>query len=74
MGKHSPNGDGLFEILWLDSNEAARYLRTCPQQIRNWVYQKKLKAYKLFGKKKLLFKKSDLDALLKPIGGEYGNS
>ena len=59
----------LFEnsIVWLSTKEAAHYLRTSAQQIRNWVYQGKIKSYKLG--RKLLFKRSDLDAALKLQGG-----
>jgi len=62
----SPN---LFfdNLIWLNSKEAAQYLRTSVQQIRNWVYQGKLRAYRLFGKK-LLFKRVDLDAAIRQIG------
>jgi excisionase family DNA binding protein len=48
---------------WLKTIEAAEYLRTSPKQIRKWVYQGKVKAYKLLGKS-LRFKKSELDLLL----------
>lgn len=51
-------------IRWLTTKEAAEYLRTSPRQIRNWVYQGKIKAYKLLGKS-LRFKVSDLDLLFK---------
>jgi excisionase family DNA binding protein len=51
-------------IRWLTTNEAAEYLRTSPRQIRNWVYQGRIKAYKLLGKS-LRFKVSELDLLFK---------
>lgn len=56
--------DSLFfeNSTWLKTNETAEYLRTSPKQIRNWVYQGRLKAYKLLGRS-LRFKKSDLDLL-----------
>ena len=50
-------------FIWLNTKEAAEYLRTTPKQMRNWVYQGKIKAYKLFAKS-LRFKKSELDLLL----------
>lgn len=54
----------LFEnFIWLNTNEAAEYLRTQPKQLRKWVYQGRVKAYKLLGKS-LRFKKSELDLLL----------
>ncbi|MBK9322390.1 MAG: helix-turn-helix domain-containing protein [Bdellovibrionaceae bacterium] len=49
---------------WLTTNEAAEYLRTTPNQIRNWVYQGKIRAYKLLGKS-LRFKPKELDLLHK---------
>ena len=49
---------------WFTTNEAAEYLRTSPNQIRNWVYQGKIKAYRLLGKS-LRFKPTDLDLLHK---------
>ncbi len=52
-----------LEIL-LTTKEAAEYLRTSPKQLRNWVYQGKVKAYKLLGKS-LRFKASELGLLIK---------
>ena len=51
----------------LTTKETAEYLRSTPKQIRKWVYQGKIKAYKLCGKS-LRFKKVELDLLLK--GGQ----
>jgi excisionase family DNA binding protein len=51
---------------WLRTEETAEYLRTSPAQIRNWVYQGRLKAYKLLGRS-LRFKKTDLDLLLEGV-------
>ncbi len=53
---------------WLTCKEAADYLRTKPKQIRNWVYQGKLRAHKLLGRK-LLFQLIDLDSLIVCQGG-----
>lgn len=47
---------------WLTTKEAAKYLRTSPNQVRNWVYQGKVRAYKLLGKS-LRFKSTELDFL-----------
>jgi excisionase family DNA binding protein len=52
---------------WLTTKEAAEYLRTTPKQIRKWVYQGKVKAFKLCGKS-LRYKLVDLELLLK--GGQ----
>jgi excisionase family DNA binding protein len=49
---------------WLTTIEAAEYLRTSPNQIRNWVYQGKIRAYRLLGKS-LRFRPSELDLLHK---------
>lgn len=54
-------------IKWLTTKEAAEYLRTTPKQIRKWVYQGKVKAFKLCGRS-LRFKLGDLDLLFK--GGQ----
>lgn len=51
----------LDEIL--TTKDTAEYLRSTPKQIRKWVYQGKIRAYKLCGKS-LRFKKSELDLLL----------
>lgn len=60
-----PQGPQLFDnFIWLNTKEAAEYLRSTPKQIRKWVYQGKIKAYKLLGKS-LRFKKTDLDLLFK---------
>lgn len=48
---------------WLKTDEAAEYLSTSPAQIRNWVSQGRLKAYKLLGYR-LRFRVSDLNLLL----------
>lgn len=55
---------------WLNTKDAAAYLRTTPNVVRKWVYQGKLQTYKLFDKS-LRFKRSDLDTLIE--GGRYGN-
>lgn len=53
----------FFEnCIWLNTEEAAEYLRTTPKQLRKWVYQGKVKAYKLLSKS-LRFKKTELDSL-----------
>lgn len=57
--------DLLFENLrWLNTQEAASYLRTTPKQLRKWVYQGKVKAYKLLTKS-LRFDRDELDLLIK---------
>lgn len=56
--------------IWLTTREAALYLCTSSTQIRNWVYQGKINFYRLLNRK-LLFKKSDLDSLIKKGGEEW---
>ena len=56
----------LFDNLWLNTKEAAVYLRTSPKQIRSWVYQGKIRAYKLLGRS-YRFRKQDLDLLVKGV-------
>ena len=67
VGKNQVNGSPdslLFDnSKWLKTKEAAEYLRTSPKQVRKWVYQGRVKAYKLLGKS-LRFKKTELDFLL----------
>lgn len=54
----------LNRIKWLTSKEAAFLLRTSEGQIRNWVWNGRLKAYRLGNR--LRFLRSDVEALLKP--------
>ncbi len=51
-------------IKWLTSKEAAFLLRTSEGQIRNWVWNGRLKAHRLGNR--LRFLRSDVEALLKP--------
>lgn len=61
----SQNSPRLFEnFIWLTTKEAAEYLRTSPNLLRKWVYQGRVRAYKLLGKS-LRFKKEELDLLFK---------
>lgn len=52
--------------IWLNTGEAAVFLRTTPKQIRKWSYQGKIKAYRLLGRS-LRFKRNELASLF--IGG-----
>ena len=53
----------LFDKLkWLDSKEAATYLRVSVGQLRNMVWQGRIKAYRLSSR--LRFLRSDLDWLM----------
>jgi len=54
-------------LRWLNTQEAASYLRTTPRQLRKWVYQGKVKAYKLLTKS-LRFDRKELDLLIE--GGQ----
>jgi excisionase family DNA binding protein len=51
-------------LKWMTSQEAALFLRVSVGQLRNLVYQKKIRFY-YFGTR-LRFLRSDLDRLLKP--------
>lgn len=54
----------LFENFWLNTKEAAQLLRTSPGQIRNLVWERKLKSFK-YGNR-LRFRRSDVEQLLRP--------
>lgn len=53
----------IENLRWLNTLEAASYLRTTPKQLRKWVYQGKVKAYKLLSKS-LRFDRKELDLLI----------
>jgi excisionase family DNA binding protein len=56
----------LFDKLkWMNSKEAATYIRVSVGQLRNMVWRGQLRAYHI-GKSRLRFLRSDLDRLLKP--------
>ena len=61
----------LSSLKWLKSAEAAEYLRIPVETLRNYVYRGQLARYKPHGR--LLFKRSDLDALIESSkkGGSY---
>ncbi|MCB0308781.1 MAG: M48 family metalloprotease [Bdellovibrionales bacterium] len=55
----------LFDKLkWMTTQEAAFYLRVSVGQVRNMVWRRQVKVYRL--QNRLRFLRSDLDALLKP--------
>ncbi len=61
------SSDLIFDnnnLKWMTSQEAALFLRVSVGQLRNLVYQKKIRFY-YFGTR-LRFLRSDLDRLLKP--------
>jgi excisionase family DNA binding protein len=53
-------------VEWLTSTEAAQHLKVKPRTLLLWVRQGKLKAYKLSGTKRHVwrFLRADLDAVL----------
>lgn len=55
----SDEATGLDRTKWLNSREAAAYLRTSVAQIRNMVHRGQLASYKPFGR--LLFKRTELE-------------
>ncbi|MBT4761079.1 MAG: helix-turn-helix domain-containing protein [Bdellovibrionaceae bacterium] len=57
------NSDLLFEkLIWMTTEEAARYLRKSANAIRIMVHKKILRARKF--RRRLYFKKDELDALI----------
>ncbi len=63
----------LFENrIWMNSGEAADYLRIIPNNLRLKVFRRQIKAYKLGTR--LMFKRTELDEHIKPLteGGLYG--
>lgn len=58
----SPVGVFFDNLIWLNSKEAAQFLRRSVGQIRNMVYRGQLKAKKFQGR--LLFKKNELHQLI----------
>lgn len=69
------NSNKFFEnLIWLNSNEAAEYLRISPENLRVMVYRGYIKPYKLRNRNR--FKRSELDRLLEASikkEGIYGN-
>ena len=67
----------LFDKLkWMTSKEAAFYIRVSVGQLRNMVFRRQVRAYRI--RNRLRFLRSDLDQLLKftnkPMEVVYGNS
>jgi excisionase family DNA binding protein len=54
-----------MEPTWLTSAEAAAYLRIAPRTLRRWVQLGRVKQYKPEGVQAPLFKREDLDAVMK---------
>jgi len=54
-----------MEPTWLTSAEAAAYLRIAPRTLRRWVQLGRVKRYKPEGIQAPLFKREDLDAVMK---------
>lgn len=64
QGLGSPNSDERFfdRLKWLNSEEAASYIRRSVGQLRNMVYRGQIRARKLQGR--LLFSRRELDRLI----------
>jgi excisionase family DNA binding protein len=59
----------LFDKLkWMNSEEAASYIRVSAGQLRNMVWRGQLKAYRL-GKNRLRFLRADLDRAITSQNG-----
>lgn len=59
------NETDRVEPVWMTTKEAAEHLRTTPKQIRNWVYQGRIKCYRILGHN-FRFRRGDLDAIVQP--------
>lgn len=60
---HSKKSEGFFEnLIWLNTEEAARYLRKSSNAIRILVHKKILRARRF--KRRLYFRKCELEQLL----------
>ena len=70
MGIPVRNGHQLLfdNLIWLDSKDAADYLRITANALRVMVCKGKLSAYKLG--RRLRFRKQDLDSLFMPLTTE----
>ncbi|MBY0471522.1 helix-turn-helix domain-containing protein [bacterium] len=62
MDEKNSNQDALEKAVWLNTQEAARYLRISPQALRNHVYRGDVPFYKF--RRSLRFKRTELDRLL----------
>jgi excisionase family DNA binding protein len=56
------------KLEWLTSREAALFLRVSVGQLRNMVWRRQVKFYKLG--RKLRFSRRDIEKLLRPAGME----
>lgn len=61
------------KLVWMNTVEAALYLRVTPQALRNRVYQGTIPHYKF--QRSLRFKRSELDRMLEEtrMGGTSGD-
>lgn len=57
-----------MKLEWLTSREAALFLRVSVGQLRNMVWRRQVKFYKLG--RKLRFSRRDIEKLLRPAGME----
>ncbi len=63
VGHKTCNSDRFFEnLIWMTTEEAARYLRKSANAIRILVHKKILKARKF--RRRLYFKKDELDVMI----------
>lgn len=60
----SPDGitGGHYSAAWLNTDQTAKFLGTTAQQVRNLVWQGRLRAHKPFGR--LLFSRAELERLI----------
>ncbi len=67
FAKQCASNGSFFEkpMEWMNSREAANYLRITPNGLRIKVLRKQVGAYKFGGR--LMFKKSELDRQIRPL-------
>jgi len=62
MVEKSQNADALERAMWMNTQEAARYLRISPGALRNHVSRGDVPFYKF--RRTLRFKRTELDRLI----------
>lgn len=62
MSEENNSTSNLEKAVWLNTQEAAAYLRISPQALRNHVYRGDVPFYKF--RRSLRFKRTELDRLL----------
>jgi hypothetical protein len=66
MGIHKKESAGYFTLA-----QAARYLDRQPQTLRNWVKEKKIRAFRMKTTRGLYFSKQELESLYTEVQFKY---